>query len=94
MKKSVVRVCLAALLLAGLTIPALADGLPVPWPKKATTPVLRVTGNSSVLTQSSPKVVADGLPVPWPKKIIVSPQTMTQAPVLLADGLPVPWPKK
>jgi len=93
MKNSAVHLSLATLLLASLAIPALADGLPVPWPKKAATPVLLVNGNSSVLTQSPPKVVADGLPVPWPKKTVVRPQT-TQAPVLLADGLPVPWPKK
>jgi len=87
MRNSVVRFSLATLLLAGLAIPALADGLPVPWPKKIAYPPKQVL-------QTRPVLTADGLPVPWPKKIIVGPQKVTQAPVLLADGLPVPWPKK
>jgi hypothetical protein len=107
MKNSVVRFCLAALLLAGLALPALADGSPVPWPKKAPSPVLNVSSNSGTLTQSSPNVVADGLPVPWPKKAVSTPalradglpvpwpkKAIQTPPVLMADGLPVPWPKK
>ena len=87
MRNSVVRFSLTTLLLAGLAIPVLADGLPVPWPKK-------VANAPKQVLQSRPILTADGLPVPWPKKVSVGPQKVTQAPVLLADGLPVPWPKK
>ena len=87
MRNSAVRFCLAALLFAGLTLPALADGLPVPWPKKASSPVLQPSGNHAVVVQKSQKMVADGSPVPWPKKAI-------NRPVVRADGSPVPWPKK
>jgi hypothetical protein len=63
MKQVCLKYSLAALLLAALAVSlagsslriVVADGLPVPWPKK---PVVVVM----------PAVVADGLPVPWPKK--------------------------
>jgi len=85
MKNSVVRFCLAALLLAGLALPAFADTSPVPWPKKESSPVLS-TGSNPVV-QGLPKLVADTSPVPWPKKV-------TNIPNLVADTSPVPWPKK
>jgi hypothetical protein len=87
MKNSVVHVCLAALLLAGLAIPALADGSPVPWPKKANVPVLRMIDRNGPSLQELPLMIVDGLPVPWPKKLFAIPKAV-------ADGSPVPWPKK
>ena len=50
-----------------------ADGLPVPWPKKAvSTPALRADGLPvpwpKKAIQTPPVLMADGLPVPWPKK--------------------------
>jgi hypothetical protein len=87
MTNSVIRCCLAALLLAGFALPAFADGSPVPWPKKATSPVLQPGVTHSTVLQIAPRNVADGNPVPWPKKITVTPMPV-------ADGNPVPWPKK
>jgi hypothetical protein len=85
MSKLVVRLCLATSLMAGLTVPALADGSPVPWPKKASR---SLTPTRSAVQQIAPKKLADGSPVPWPKK------SATSDSLLLADGSPVPWPKK
>jgi hypothetical protein len=85
MSKLVVRLCLATSLMAGLTVPALADGSPVPWPKKASR---SLTPTRIAVQQIAPKKLADGSPVPWPKK------SATSDSLLLADGSPVPWPKK
>jgi hypothetical protein len=87
MKNSVLRYFFAASLLATLALPALADGLPVPWPKKASTPVLELSGHNGSTVQNMELLIVDGLPVPWPKKLI-------NVPAVQADGLPVPWPKK
>lgn len=85
MSKLVVRLCLATSLMAGLTVPALADGSPVPWPKKASR---SLTPTRIAVQQIAPKKLADGSPVPWPKK------SATSDSLLLADGSPVPRPKK
>ena len=87
MKNSVVGFFLAALLFAALALPAFADGLPVPWPKKATTPVLQLRDGNGSAVWNIQLLIVDGSPVPWPKKFI-------NAPAVQADGLPVPWPKK
>jgi hypothetical protein len=87
MKNSVVRFWLAGLLLASLASPALADGSPVPWSNKASSPVLQLGDSFGSAVPKTPALVVDGLPVPWPKKAI-------NTPALRADGLPVPWPKK
>jgi len=63
MKQVCSKYSLAALLLAAIAVSlagtslrmVVADGLPVPWPKKPAVVMM-------------PTVVADGLPVPWPKK--------------------------
>lgn len=104
MSKLVVRLCLATSLMAGLTVPALADGSPVPWPKKASR---SLTPTRIAVQQIAPKKLADGSPVPWPKKLLVVPKSVadgspvpwpkksaTSDSLLLADGSPVPWPKK
>jgi hypothetical protein len=87
MTKSVLRYLFAASLLAGLAMPVLADTSPVPWPKKASTPVLQFSNGNSSTIQNMRLLIVDGSPVPWPKKFI-------NAPAVQADGLPVPWPKK
>ena len=88
MKNSIVRLHLTAVLLAALAIPALADGNPIPWPKKPGQP-------SPVVAVRSPKLVADGNPIPWPKKPgQPSPRPAVSSPSLLADGNPIPWPRK
>jgi len=88
MKDSIVRLHLTAVLLAALAIPALADGSPIPWPKKPGPP-------SPVVTVRSPRLVADGSPIPWPKKPSQpGPVVVVGSPRLVADGSPIPWPRK
>jgi hypothetical protein len=105
MKDAAVRIFLATSLLTALALPVFADGSPVPWPKKTSNSVLRVSSNHSRLTQ--PVLLVDGSPVPWPKKTLSRPalqadgspvpwpkKSATETPLLIADGSPVPWPKK
>ena len=61
MKHLVVRLYLTGVLLAASATPALADGSPIPWPKKVSEP-------GPTATMASPRLVADGSPIPWPKK--------------------------
>jgi len=69
MKPICTRFTLAALLLATIAVPlvghtpkttnlpkAVADSLPIPWPKKP------------AVAREMPKMMADSLPIPWPKK--------------------------
>ena len=93
MKRLIVRLYLTGAWLAALAAPALADGSPIPWPKKS--------GQLTLVVVASPRLIADGSPIPWPKKVtepgVVSepdPTSTTVSPRLVADGSPIPWPKK
>ena len=87
MKHLTVRLYLTGALLAALAAPALADGNPIPWPKK--------TGQLAPVVVASPTLIVDGNPIPWPKKVTEPGVAGTgNSPALVADGNPIPWPKK
>jgi hypothetical protein len=74
--------CLAALLLAAVTVPS--------FEHSGNAAVLPQPGGSTV---SAPPVTADSLPVPWCKA--GPPHCIgVTAPKVVADSLPVPWGKK
>ena len=71
--------CLAALLLAAISVPCSEHSV--------NAAVLRQPGGN---TLSAPQVTADSLPVPWGKKPGGIGATVPQ---VVADSLPVPWCK-
>ena len=60
MKHLIVRLYLTGALLAALVAPAMADGNPIPWPKK--------TGELAVVQVASPTLIVDGNPYPLAKE--------------------------
>ncbi len=73
MKHLIVRLYLTGAWLAALAAPALADGSPIPWPKKS--------GQLTLVVVASPRLIADGSPIPWPKKV-------TEPGVVVTGGSP------
>src|SRR5882724_13599001 len=95
--------CLAALLLAAVSVPWIehsVNAAVLPQPGGSAVSVPQVTADSlpvpwgkkpGGLNIPTPQVLADSLPVPWGKK----PGGIgAVAPQMLADSLPVPWGKK